>query len=139
MIFKSFLFSSLSFSMRIINSVVVVRLYYGFLTTFSIGPSQIFFLQSWIREEGDICDYWRFHYGAAHDLHIDLLSTSVSILSQLNRWKIYPIWLYYIISWTRKTDLNLTEMHDLHRYHFSLKGGIAIFEPFPIREWFPLL
>ncbi|KAF2942647.1 hypothetical protein DAI22_02g011801 [Oryza sativa Japonica Group] len=27
-------------------------------------------------------------------------------------------------------------MHDLHRYHFSryLKGGIAIFEPFPIRE-----
>nr|AGP50878.1 hypothetical chloroplast RF19 [Hordeum vulgare subsp. spontaneum] len=39
MIFKSFLFSSLSFSMRIINSVVVVRLYYGFLTTFSIGPS----------------------------------------------------------------------------------------------------
>jgi hypothetical protein len=37
----------------------------------------------------------------------------------------------------------VTEMHDLHRYHFSrylnLKGGIAIFEPFPIREWFPLL
>ena len=97
MIFKSFLFSSLSFSMRIINSVVVVGLYYGFLTTFSIGPSQIFFLQSWIREEGDIRDYWRFHYGAAHDLHIDLLSTSVSILSQLNRWKIYPIWLYYIM------------------------------------------
>nr|YP_009192469.1 hypothetical protein MsaCp_p086 [Miscanthus sacchariflorus]YP_009192484.1 hypothetical protein MsaCp_p101 [Miscanthus sacchariflorus]YP_009192591.1 hypothetical protein MsiCp_p086 [Miscanthus sinensis]YP_009192606.1 hypothetical protein MsiCp_p101 [Miscanthus sinensis]YP_054689.1 hypothetical protein SaofCp083 [Saccharum hybrid cultivar NCo 310]YP_054704.1 hypothetical protein SaofCp098 [Saccharum hybrid cultivar NCo 310]ASV52306.1 hypothetical protein [Saccharum officinarum]ALP29696.1 hy len=25
--------------MRIINSVVVVGLYYGFLTTFSIGPS----------------------------------------------------------------------------------------------------
>jgi len=48
-----------------------------------------------------------------------------------------------VISWTRKTDLNVTEMHDLHRYHFSrylnLKGGIAIFEPFPIREWFPLL
>uniref|UniRef100_A0A453D4I6 Translocon at the inner envelope membrane of chloroplasts 214 n=1 Tax=Aegilops tauschii subsp. strangulata TaxID=200361 RepID=A0A453D4I6_AEGTS len=39
MIFKSFLFSSLSFSMRIINSVVVVGLYYGFVTTFSIGPS----------------------------------------------------------------------------------------------------
>nr|AIU45506.1 hypothetical chloroplast RF19 [Triticum turgidum subsp. durum]AIU45519.1 hypothetical chloroplast RF19 [Triticum turgidum subsp. durum] len=64
MIFKSFLFSSLSFSMRIINSVVVVGLYYGFLTTFSIGPSQIFFLQSWIREEGDLEDlacmnrYW---------------------------------------------------------------------------------
>ena len=29
MIFKSFLLSSLSFSMRIINSVVVVGLYYG--------------------------------------------------------------------------------------------------------------
>nr|YP_010270558.1 hypothetical protein RF1 [Aristida adscensionis]YP_010270571.1 hypothetical protein RF1 [Aristida adscensionis]UJY97490.1 hypothetical protein RF1 [Aristida adscensionis]UJY97503.1 hypothetical protein RF1 [Aristida adscensionis] len=39
MIFKSFLLGSLSFSMRIINSVVVVGLYYGFLTTFSIGPS----------------------------------------------------------------------------------------------------
>ena len=38
MILKSFLFSSLSFSMRIINSVVVVGLYYGFMTTFSIGP-----------------------------------------------------------------------------------------------------
>ena len=46
-----------------------------------------------------------------------------------------------VISWTQKTDLNVTEMHDLHRYHFSryLKGGIAIFEPFPIRERFPLL
>ena len=136
MIFKSFLLSSLSLSMRIINSVVVVGLYYGFLTTFSIGPSQIFFLQSWIREEGDIRDSWRFHYGAAHDLHIDLLSTSASILSQLNGWT-----SNLVISWTRKTDLNVTEMHDLHRYHFSryLKGGIAIFEPFPIREWFPLL
>lgn len=136
MIFQFFLLSSLSFSMRIINSVVEVGLYYGFLTTFSIGPSQIFFLQSWVREEGDIRDYWRFHYGAAHDLHIDLLSTSASILSQLNGWKIHPIWLYH-------ADLNVTEMHDLHRYHFSrylnLKGGIAIFEPFPIREWFPLL
>jgi hypothetical protein len=35
MIFKSFLLSSLSFSMRIINSVIVVGLYYGFLTTFN--------------------------------------------------------------------------------------------------------
>nr|YP_009161241.1 orf39 [Oryza punctata]YP_009161257.1 orf39 [Oryza punctata]AJC09990.1 orf39 [Oryza punctata]AJC10006.1 orf39 [Oryza punctata] len=39
MIFKSFLLSSLSFSMRIINPVVAVGLYYGFLTTFSMGPS----------------------------------------------------------------------------------------------------
>jgi hypothetical protein len=81
MIFKSFLLSSLSFSMRIINSVVMVELYYGFLTTFSIDPSYIFFLQSWVREEGDICDYWWFHYGAAHELHIHLLSTSAYILS----------------------------------------------------------
>jgi len=40
-------------------------------------------------------------------------------------------------------DVNVTEIHDLHMYHFSwylnLKGGIAIFEPFPIREWLPLL
>ena len=38
-----------------------------------------------------------------------------------------------VISWTRKTDLNVTEMHDLHMYHLSrylnLKGGITIFEP----------
>lgn len=31
MIFKSFLFSSLSFSLRVINSVAVVGLYYGVL------------------------------------------------------------------------------------------------------------
>jgi hypothetical protein len=72
MIFKSFLLNSISFSMRIINLVFVVGLYHGFLTTFSIDPSYIFFLQSWVRE-GDIQDYWWFHYGAAHDLHIDLL------------------------------------------------------------------
>ena len=35
-----------------INSVVVVGLYYGFLTTFSIGPSYLFLLQAQVMEEG---------------------------------------------------------------------------------------
>nr|VDD65581.1 unnamed protein product [Brassica oleracea] len=41
--------------MKIINSVVVVGLYYGFLTTFSIGPSYLFLLQSSARvmDEGE--------------------------------------------------------------------------------------
>ncbi|RZC92515.1 hypothetical protein C5167_041858, partial [Papaver somniferum] len=42
----------LSLSMKIINSVVVVRLYYGFLTTFSIGPSYLFLLRARVMEEG---------------------------------------------------------------------------------------
>lgn len=40
MIFQSFILGNLvSLCMKIINSVVVVGLYYGFLNTFSIGPS----------------------------------------------------------------------------------------------------
>ncbi|MFS7975098.1 hypothetical protein Hanom_Chr10g00876461 [Helianthus anomalus] len=39
--------------MKIINSVVVVGLYYGFLTTFSIGPSYLFLLRAHIMEEGE--------------------------------------------------------------------------------------
>ncbi|KAF4355161.1 hypothetical protein F8388_019938 [Cannabis sativa] len=35
-----------SLCMKIINSVVVVGLYYGFLTTFSIGPSYLFLLRA---------------------------------------------------------------------------------------------
>ncbi|KAL6496624.1 Ycf1p [Orobanche hederae] len=35
-----------------INSVVVVGLYYGFLTTFSIGPSYLFLLRAQVMEEG---------------------------------------------------------------------------------------
>ncbi|XP_026396312.1 uncharacterized protein LOC113290944, partial [Papaver somniferum] len=35
-----------------INSVVVVGLYYGFLTTFSIGPSYLFLLRDRVMEEG---------------------------------------------------------------------------------------
>nr|YP_010047774.1 hypothetical chloroplast RF1 [Pilea thymifolia]QPK42378.1 hypothetical chloroplast RF1 [Pilea thymifolia] len=38
--------------MKIINSVVVVGLYYGFLTTFSIGPSYLFLLRAHVMEEG---------------------------------------------------------------------------------------
>nr|YP_010926880.1 hypothetical chloroplast RF19 [Melocactus glaucescens]WKK45485.1 hypothetical chloroplast RF19 [Melocactus glaucescens] len=56
MIFQSFPLGSIaSLSMRIINSVVVVGLYYGFLTTFSIGPSYLVLFQAHIKviEEGE--------------------------------------------------------------------------------------
>nr|QWE50447.1 Ycf1 protein [Rourea microphylla] len=54
MILKSFILGNLvSFSMKIINSVVVVGLYYGFLTTFSIGPSYLFLLRARVMEEGE--------------------------------------------------------------------------------------
>nr|QQV72682.1 Ycf1 [Angelica dahurica] len=54
MIFKSFLVGNLvSLCMKIINSVVVVGLYYGFLTTFSIGPSYLFLLRAQVMEEGE--------------------------------------------------------------------------------------
>nr|QXO04779.1 hypothetical chloroplast RF1 [Hetaeria youngsayei] len=53
MIFKSFILGNpLSLCMRIINSVVVVGLYYGFLTTLSIGPSYLFLLRARVMEEG---------------------------------------------------------------------------------------
>nr|YP_010968255.1 Ycf1 [Tragopogon pratensis]YP_011013981.1 hypothetical chloroplast RF1 [Tragopogon dubius]WNN67002.1 Ycf1 [Tragopogon pratensis]WQA10049.1 hypothetical chloroplast RF1 [Tragopogon dubius] len=53
MILKSFLLGNLvSLCMKIINSVIVVGLYYGFLTTFSIGPSYLFLLRAHIMEEG---------------------------------------------------------------------------------------
>ncbi|CAN6868433.1 unnamed protein product, partial [Brassica oleracea] len=39
--------------MKIINSVVVVGLYYGFLTTFSIGPSYLFLLRARVMDEGE--------------------------------------------------------------------------------------
>nr|QZH79384.1 hypothetical protein RF1 [Fissistigma oldhamii]QZH79404.1 hypothetical protein RF1 [Fissistigma oldhamii] len=52
MIFKSFLLGNpVSLCMKIINSVVVVGLYYGFLTIFSIGPSYLFLLRAWVMEE----------------------------------------------------------------------------------------
>ena len=80
MIFQSFLLGNLvSLCMKIINSVVVVGLYYGFLTTFSIGPSYLFLLQAQVMEEGEegISNNW-FYYGTAHDVHIDLLYASAS-------------------------------------------------------------
>nr|AFM83351.1 hypothetical chloroplast RF19 [Kingia australis] len=53
MILKSFLLGNLlSLCMKIINSVVVVGLYYGVLTTFSIGPSYLFLLRARVMEEG---------------------------------------------------------------------------------------
>nr|YP_009319703.1 Ycf1 [Rhynchanthera bracteata]APA18735.1 Ycf1 [Rhynchanthera bracteata] len=53
MILKSFPLGNLvSLCMKIINSVVMVGLYYGFLTTFSIGPSYLFLLQARVMEEG---------------------------------------------------------------------------------------
>nr|CUR01117.1 ycf1 [Acacia blakelyi]CUR01137.1 ycf1 [Acacia blakelyi] len=53
MVFKGFLRDNLgSLCMKIINSVVVVGLYYGFLTTFSIGPSYLFLLRARFMEEG---------------------------------------------------------------------------------------
>nr|YP_009765978.1 Ycf1 [Dialium schlechteri]QIS96338.1 Ycf1 [Dialium schlechteri] len=53
MIFKSFILDNLvSLCMKIINSVVVVGLYYGFLTTFSVGPSYLFLLRARVMEEG---------------------------------------------------------------------------------------
>nr|QFV18369.1 hypothetical chloroplast RF1 [Dichocarpum sutchuenense] len=53
MILKYFLLGNLlSLCMKIINSVVVVGLYYGFMTTFSIGPSYLFLLRARVMEEG---------------------------------------------------------------------------------------
>ncbi|YP_002720170.1 ycf1 (chloroplast) [Jatropha curcas] len=54
MILKSFILGNLvSLCMKIINSVVVVGLYYGFLTTFSTGPSYLFLLRARVIEEGE--------------------------------------------------------------------------------------
>nr|YP_010399812.1 hypothetical protein Ycf1 [Platycarya longipes]UQM88418.1 hypothetical protein Ycf1 [Platycarya longipes] len=53
MIFQYFILGNLvSLCMKIINSLVVVGLYYGFLTTFSMGPSYLFLLRARIIEEG---------------------------------------------------------------------------------------
>lgn len=53
MILKSFIPGNLiSLCMKIINSVVVVGLYYGFLTIFSIGPSYLFLIRARVMEEG---------------------------------------------------------------------------------------
>nr|YP_010714402.1 Ycf1 protein [Chiloschista exuperei]WDD57630.1 Ycf1 protein [Chiloschista exuperei] len=47
MILKSFLLGNPFFlCMKIINSVFVIGLYYGFMTTFSIGPSYLLLLRT---------------------------------------------------------------------------------------------
>nr|UDH55188.1 Ycf1 protein [Amorpha californica var. napensis] len=53
MIFQSFILldNLVPLCMKIINSVVVVGLYYGFLTTFSIGPSYLFLLRVQLMQE----------------------------------------------------------------------------------------
>nr|WMQ77042.1 hypothetical chloroplast RF1 [Chiloschista sp. 128] len=54
MILKSFLLGNPFFlCMKIINSVFVIGLYYGFMTTFSIGPSYLLLLRTRIMEEGN--------------------------------------------------------------------------------------
>nr|YP_009893891.1 Ycf1.1 [Cleomella lutea]QKK40264.1 Ycf1.1 [Cleomella lutea] len=54
MVFQSFILGNLvSLCMKIINSVIVVGLYYGFLTTFSIGPSYLFLLRARVMDEGE--------------------------------------------------------------------------------------
>nr|YP_010379259.1 hypothetical protein RF1 [Astragalus arrectus]UCS40248.1 hypothetical protein RF1 [Astragalus arrectus] len=40
-----------SLCLKIMNSVVVVGFYYGFLTTLSIGPSYFFLVRAWVMEE----------------------------------------------------------------------------------------
>nr|UBK10474.1 hypothetical protein Ycf1 [Lupinus westianus var. aridorum] len=53
MFFQPFILDNLvSLCMKIINSLVVVGLYYGFLTTLSIGPSYLFLLRARAIEEG---------------------------------------------------------------------------------------
>nr|AZM31640.1 Ycf1 [Sophora flavescens]QGA73976.1 ycf1 [Sophora alopecuroides var. alopecuroides] len=53
MILQSLILDNLvSRCMKIMNSVVVVGLYYGFLITFSIGPSYLFLLRARVMEEG---------------------------------------------------------------------------------------
>nr|QJQ79929.1 hypothetical chloroplast RF19 [Glycyrrhizopsis flavescens] len=52
MIFQSFILDLVSLCPKIMNSVIVVGLYYGFLTSFSIGPSYIFLLRTRVMEEG---------------------------------------------------------------------------------------
>nr|YP_009501444.1 hypothetical chloroplast RF19 [Passiflora pittieri]YP_009501456.1 hypothetical chloroplast RF19 [Passiflora pittieri]AXB38012.1 hypothetical chloroplast RF19 [Passiflora pittieri]AXB38024.1 hypothetical chloroplast RF19 [Passiflora pittieri] len=54
MILKSFILGNLgSLYIKIINSAVVGGLYYGFLTTFSVGPSYLLLLRTFFLQEGE--------------------------------------------------------------------------------------
>nr|YP_009109892.1 hypothetical chloroplast RF19 [Trifolium glanduliferum]AIJ27931.1 hypothetical chloroplast RF19 [Trifolium glanduliferum] len=51
--YRSFVVNSLVVLwLKIVNSAVVIGLYYGFLTTFSIGPSYLFLIRARVMEEG---------------------------------------------------------------------------------------
>nr|YP_009027078.1 hypothetical chloroplast RF19 [Trifolium grandiflorum]AGO63732.1 hypothetical chloroplast RF19 [Trifolium grandiflorum] len=53
MILKPFVVNSLvTLCLKIVNSAVVIGLYYGFLSTFSVGPSYLFLIRAQIMEEG---------------------------------------------------------------------------------------
>nr|YP_010566049.1 hypothetical protein RF1 [Medicago rugosa]UZC30759.1 hypothetical protein RF1 [Medicago rugosa] len=49
MIFQSFILNRL---VALLNSAIVIGLYYGFLTTFSIGPSYLFLIRARVMDEG---------------------------------------------------------------------------------------
>lgn len=48
--------------MNIVNSVVMVGLYYGFLTTFSIGPSYLLLLRTRVMKEVLLSIYIFIYY-----------------------------------------------------------------------------
>nr|YP_010636552.1 hypothetical chloroplast RF19 [Saxifraga angustata]WBQ49024.1 hypothetical chloroplast RF19 [Saxifraga angustata] len=80
MILKSFLLGNLvALCMKIINSVVVVGLYYGFLTTFSIGPSYLFLLRAQVYEHTDTEDGTQKKVSAATGFIMGQLMMFISI------------------------------------------------------------
>lgn len=53
MIYQSFILDRLVvLCLKILNSAIVMGLYYGFLTTFSIGPSYLFLIRARVMDEG---------------------------------------------------------------------------------------
>lgn len=53
MIYQSFILDRLvALWLKILNSAIVIGLYYGFLTTFSIGPSYLFLIRARVMDEG---------------------------------------------------------------------------------------
>lgn len=53
MIYQSFILDRLvALCLKILNSAIVMGLYYGFLTTFSIGPSYLFLIRARVMDEG---------------------------------------------------------------------------------------
>ncbi|AES99446.1 putative protein TIC214 [Medicago truncatula] len=53
MIYQSFILDRLVvLCLKILNSAIVMGLYYGFLTTFSIGPSYLFLIRARVMDKG---------------------------------------------------------------------------------------